>query len=100
MTPLERQLSHSNKQYRQDAKRKMNELVIAFHQAAIFVKHKIETEGWHWSDNFLREYVRCATPLRFSNSESPFILQELARQYPWCRKYIGSSKKRKNNGAS
>lgn len=64
------------------------QLVRAFYRAALFLKHRIETQGWVWSSNYLREHVRCATNARFTNSLSPEILREVIRQHPELAAYI------------
>lgn len=58
------------------------QLVQAFADAAFFLKDRVRQAGWKWSDNFLREYVRCKFRLRFTNSLSPDILREVQRRYP------------------
>lgn len=66
--------------------KKMNDfsddLVDAFYEAAIVLKHHVEYDGWKWSSNFLREYVRCRWGYKFSNTISPLILDEVIRQHP------------------
>lgn len=63
-------------------------LVRAFYRAALFLKHRVEEDGWVWSSNYLREHVRCATSMQFSNSVSPEILRELRRQHPELASWI------------
>lgn len=63
-------------------------LVEAFHTAAMFLKAKVESNGWQWSSNYLREHVRCSTGMKFSNSISPDILRALRQDYPELRPYI------------
>jgi hypothetical protein len=62
-------------------------LIDAFYKAALFLVERIQHDGWVWSSNYLREHVRCATGLKFSNSISPEILREL-RKYPNLRPWI------------
>jgi hypothetical protein len=62
--------------------------VNEFHLAAQFLIFKMKNDGWCWSSNFLREYVRCAYCEEFSNSDSPTILRELRRQHPELASYI------------
>ena len=57
-------------------------LVNAFYRAALFLKARIQNEGWGWSSNYLREHARCAYGLKFSNTQSPAILDELLAQHP------------------
>ncbi len=64
------------------------QLVKAFYRAALFLKHRVDEDGWIWSSNYLREHVRCATSLQFSNSLSPVILREVRRQHPELAPYI------------
>lgn len=64
-------------------------LLQAFYKAALFMKAKCETEGWQPSSNYLREHVRCATGLQFTNSKSPEILRALLREHPELAPYIG-----------
>lgn len=65
-----------------------DQLVRAFAAAARFLIDKCEHEGWHWSSNFLREYVRCATSLQFSNTRSPDILRLLMQRHPEFRHWV------------
>jgi hypothetical protein len=58
------------------------QLVRAFYTAALYLIDKVEREGWYWTSNFLREYVRATTGLRFTNSRSPYILRLLGRKFP------------------
>lgn len=58
------------------------QLVRAFYRAALFLKARIEHDGWGWSSNYLREHVRCAYGLKFTNSKSPEVLRAVMRQYP------------------
>jgi len=58
-------------------------LLKAFYQAALFLRERVERDGWKWSSNYLREHARCATPgVRFTNSESPKLLRALLRAHP------------------
>jgi hypothetical protein len=41
-----------------------------------------------WSSNYLREHVRCATSIKFTNSLSPVVLREVIRQHPELAPYI------------
>jgi len=64
------------------------ELIQAFRNASIFLIGMIKAEGWVWSSNYLREHVRCATGLKFSNTISPVVLREVAKRYPAIAPYI------------
>lgn len=70
-----------------NAERK-RKLVDAFYRAALFLKARVDEDGWKWSSNFLREYVRCSTRIGFTNTESPDFLREVRRQHPELRAYI------------
>lgn len=63
-------------------------LMLAFYRAAMFLKHRVDTEGWVWSSNYLREHVRCATGLQFTNTRSPDILRQLRLQHPELIPYL------------
>jgi len=63
-------------------------LVRAFYRAAKFLVARMENDGWQWTSNYLREHVRAAYGLKFTNSESPKILREVKRQYPSIARYI------------
>ena len=71
-------------------------LRVAFYEAALFLKDMVDNHGWKPSSNYLREHVRCATGLRFSNTVSPQLLRWLRRTYPELRAYleIGTLKER------
>jgi hypothetical protein len=62
--------------------REYERLVEAFYVAALYLKQRVEQDGWRWSSNYLREHVRCATKLHFTNSLSPEILREVVRRHP------------------
>lgn len=64
------------------------QLVRAFTTAAVFLKNKCEREGWVWSSNFLREFVRCSSGYQFANARSPTILRLVKHRYPELRKWI------------
>jgi hypothetical protein len=64
------------------------QLVRAFHSAAIFLINRIQHDGWYWSTNYLREHVRTVTGLRFTNSRSPGILRMLVLQHPELKAWI------------
>jgi len=66
-------------------------LVRAFTEAAYFLRDRCEQSGWHWSSNFLREYVRCTTDLRFANARSPTILRMVRDRHPELRRWIDIS---------
>jgi len=68
-------------------KRRVDRLVDHFEIAVKFLVHKIDTEGWMWRDNYLREHVGCAFRTGFTNTVSPIILELLFRRYPQWRKY-------------
>lgn len=57
-------------------------LTNEFYRAALFLVDRVQHDGWVWSSNYLREHVRCATGLKFSNTISPEILRELRNRYP------------------
>jgi hypothetical protein len=63
-------------------------LTKAFYDAAIFLLDRIENHGWSLSSNYLREHVRCATGIKFTNSRSPEILRALRRAHPEIAKYV------------
>lgn len=64
------------------------QLVQAFATAGRFLKEKCEREGWHWSSNFLREFVRCTTTYQFANARSPTILRLLREREPELKGWI------------
>ena len=68
-----------------------DQLVEMFHKAATFQEERMRTGVWHWSDNFLREYARCAFNAKFTNTRSPDILKKLCQKYPQWKKYIGKN---------
>jgi UDP-N-acetylmuramate dehydrogenase len=74
-------------------------LVKAFYRAAKFQIYMVENEGWHWTSNFLREYVRARYGFKFTNSDSPEILREVKRRYPEVAPYI-DIKRLKDRGSS
>lgn len=52
-------------------------LVDAFHEAALFLKDRIEHGGWKvFSSNYLREHVRCRFGFKVGNTLSPTILRD------------------------
>jgi hypothetical protein len=63
-------------------------LVDAFYRAALFLKARIKYDGWGWSSNYLREHARCAYGLRFTNTQSPDIYDELIRQHPELKELV------------
>jgi hypothetical protein len=65
-----------------------NRLVDAFYHAALYLKARVEQDGWHWHSNYLREHVRCATGMQFTNTLSPQILRELRYRHPEFKPYI------------
>jgi hypothetical protein len=69
--------------------------VEAFHEAALFLKNRVENMGWKkFSSNYLREHVRCRFGIVFSNTESPEILREVIRQHPeLCRWIVVNARK-------
>ena len=73
-------------------------LIHAFYVAALFMKAKCKYEGWQPTSNYLREHVRCATGLKFSNSKSPEILRALLREHPDLEPYIGLKPLKKPDG--
>jgi hypothetical protein len=62
--------------------RYMDRLIVEFHRAAQFLIDRVQNDDWVWSSNYLREHVRCATGMKFTNSISPEILRELRARYP------------------
>lgn len=64
------------------------EKIEAFYKAALFMKERVENDGWHPRSNYLREHAACASGLAFSNSESPEILDALRSAHPELRPYI------------
>jgi hypothetical protein len=56
--------------------------VTEFHRAAMFLLARIRNDGWKPSSNYLREHVRCASGLKFSNTRSPYILRALLAEHP------------------
>ena len=63
--------------------------VDAFHEAALFLKDKIENGGWkRFSSNYLREHARCRFGIKFSNTDSPEVLRELRNQHPELARWI------------
>ena len=62
---------------------RLAKLVQAYYRAALFsIEHK-ERHGWRaLSSNYLREHVRCAFGLQFTNTDSPMILRAFRRAYP------------------
>ena len=65
------------------------QIVRAFYRSHLFLKHKVETEGWLYSSNYLREHARCAFGVSFTNSESPAILRILRQRHPDVKPWIG-----------
>ena len=63
-------------------------LEAAFYKAAIFLLERVRNDGWQWSSNYLREHVRCASGLKFTNSRSPEMLRKLRTAYPELKPYI------------
>lgn len=66
----------------------MDRLESKFCEAAMFLKDKVQNEGWHWTSNYLREHVRARYGLRFTNTVSPIILRRLRDNHPELRPYI------------
>lgn len=63
--------------------------VDAFHEAALFLKDKIENGGWKkFRSNYLREHCACRFGIGFSNSDSPAILDELRKQHPEVARWV------------
>jgi hypothetical protein len=58
------------------------QLVDAFYEAAVLLKHKVEHDNCIWSSNYLREYVRVHYLLKFGNELSPVIMDEVIAQHP------------------
>ena len=75
------------------------QLVRAFASAARFLRDRCEHDGWHWSSNFLREYVRAAHGYQFSNTRSPEILRLVKAEFPELRHWIETGT-RKTDGTS
>jgi hypothetical protein len=91
---LRTRLRHPDKAIRQAAEKELNKLLEAFHDSAVYLRKRIENEGWQWSDNYLREHARCTTGASFTNSVSPLILKQFFKRYP---QFIKFSKKRKRS---
>ncbi len=60
----------------------------AFYRAALFLKERVENDGWFWSNNYLREHARAAGGLQFTNTISPVMYQRLRDTYPSLAPYI------------
>jgi hypothetical protein len=73
--------------------RRAEHLVEHFRKAAVFLVSKIETDGWHWRSNYLREHAGCAFGAQFTNTLSPYINELLFRQYPVYRKYAADDER-------
>ena len=74
-------------------------LVDAFYDAALFQIDQIEHHGWgKFTSNFLREYARAKYKLRFSNSLSPRIFDEVIRQHPHLGEWIKTKHKKEAGG--
>lgn len=70
-------------------------MVRAFHEAALFLKDRVENAGWKkFSSNYLREYVRCRYGYRFSNSLSPVILDKLLLQHPEWEPWVKTAERK------
>lgn len=64
-------------------------LVEAFYEAALVLKDKIENNGWKtFSANYLREHVRCRYGYKFTNTVSPYVMQEVIAQHPELAQWI------------
>lgn len=72
-------------------------LVDAFEKAADFLKDKCQYSGWTPSANYLREHVRCATGLKFTNSRSPQILRALLAKRPDLAEFVETKPLKKRN---
>jgi hypothetical protein len=71
-------------------------LVNAFHEAALFLRDKIEYGGWkEFSSNYLREHVRCRFGLHFTNTISPKMLDEVVKQHPEMGSWIKINSRKK-----
>ena len=73
------------------------QLAAGFYKALLFMKERVENDGWKESSNYLREHVRCASRLKFTNTRSPDILRMLRAKYPELKRYI-KIKPLKENG--
>jgi hypothetical protein len=71
-----------------------SKLIEEFRQAALFLLRHVENENWKWSDNYLREHVRCAHWERFTNTISPDILRLMRQRYPGLAKRIEEARKK------
>ena len=78
--------------------RREEQLLEAFYDAAMFLAWRVQNRGWQWSANYLREHVRCATGLQFSNTESPAILRALLNKHPELKPVIELGKLREPKG--
>ncbi len=71
----------------------------AFYRAALFLKERVENDGWFWRNNYLREHARVTKGLNFSNDISPVMYQRLRDTYPSLAPYIdGANSKQRDNG--
>ena len=65
------------------------QLVKMGFDAALFMIFHIENRGWKkWTDNYIREHIRCTTGLSFSNTPSPLLYKEIRRQHPELTKWF------------
>lgn len=65
------------------------QLAKAGYDAAVFMIDHIEHFSWKkWTDNYIREHLRCTTGLSFSNSPSPQLYKEIRRQHPELTKWF------------
>ena len=65
-------------------KAKQARLIEACYQSALYLKARVEQDGWRWSDNYMREHARCVTKpkLEFSNTISPVLYQLMRAAHP------------------
>ena len=57
-------------------------IVDTHYRSALYLKERIESDGWEWSWNYLREHARCCLHLDFSNTVSSLVYAELRKAHP------------------
>ena len=62
--------------------RRRDKIIEAFYQSALYLRERIERDGWEWSDNYLREHSRCAFHVHVTNTPSPAALEVLRQTHP------------------
>ncbi len=74
--------------------RRVDRLVEAFHQAGLFLLDKIESSGWKWRNNYMREHAGCAFGAEFTNTCSPQINELVFRKLPELRRHADNDEHR------